>query len=150
MPSGSICPNDAAIGHCSQNGGTHSVNSAAAPRMLDQSPRSTHVADAVMETDGSGVRNPARRSRGRSTIGCSQMNRLLFGYCTQSHQRSAKGDIVRQAVLAQVGPFSPAELRGQLPAVSVQLVKKVLAEMKRTGEIRLTGRGRGALWERIA
>jgi len=66
-----------------------------------------------------------------------------------SDLRSAKGDLVRRAVLDQVGPFSLAELHGQLPAVSVQLVKKILAEMKATGEIRLTGRGRGALWERV-
>ncbi len=66
-----------------------------------------------------------------------------------SDQRSAKGDLVRQAVQAQVGPFSLAELHGQLPVMSVQLVKKVLAEMKASGEIRLKGRGRGALWQRI-
>jgi Fic family protein len=63
--------------------------------------------------------------------------------------RSAKGDLVRRTVLDQVGPFSLAELHGQLPAVSVQLVKKVLAEMKAAGEVRLAGRGRGALWEQV-
>jgi len=35
----------------------------------------------------------------------------------------------------------------RLPAVSIQLVKKLLTEMKRAGEIRLNGRGRGAFWE---
>jgi Fic family protein len=63
--------------------------------------------------------------------------------------RAAKGDLVRQAVLAQLEPFSLAELHSQLPPVSVQLVKKVLAEMKAAGEVRLTGRGRGALWQRV-
>lgn len=62
--------------------------------------------------------------------------------------RPAKSELVRKAILAQVGSFSLADLREQLPAVSVQLVKKLLTEMKRTGEVRLTGRGRGALWER--
>ncbi len=66
-----------------------------------------------------------------------------------SDRRSAKGDLVRRAVLDQAGPFSLAELHGQLPAVSVQLVKRVLAEMKAAGEVQLKGRGRGALWERI-
>jgi len=66
-----------------------------------------------------------------------------------SDRRSAKSDLVRQAVLSQVGSFSLAELHSQLPAVSIQLVKKVLAEMKATGEVRLKGRGRGALWERV-
>jgi len=66
-----------------------------------------------------------------------------------SDRRSGKGDLVRRAVLDQIGPFSLAELHRQLPAVSVQLVKKVLAEMKAAGEVQLKSRGRGALWERI-
>jgi hypothetical protein len=36
---------------------------------------------------------------------------------------------------------------GQVPGVSVQQVKKVLAEMKKAGHVRLAGRGRGAKWE---
>jgi Fic family protein len=63
--------------------------------------------------------------------------------------RAAKGDLVRQAIAAQVGPFVLADLRGQLPTVSPQLVKKVLAEMKRAGKVRVIGRGRGATWEQI-
>jgi len=31
--------------------------------------------------------------------------------------------------------------------VSAQQVKKVLAEMKKAGHVRLAGRGRGAKWE---
>ena len=61
--------------------------------------------------------------------------------------RVAKGDLVRQAVGGQVGPFTLAELRAALPAVSVQLIKRVLGEMKKAGEVRLAGRGRGAHWE---
>ena len=66
-----------------------------------------------------------------------------------SGARQAKGDLVRKAILAQVGPFSLADLHGQLPAVSAQLVKKLLAAMKQAGEVRLAGRGRGALWEQV-
>jgi Fic family protein len=61
--------------------------------------------------------------------------------------RPAKGDLVRQTVSAQVGPFTLADLSRQMPAVSAQLIKKVLAEMKKTGQVRLVGRGRGAYWE---
>ncbi len=61
--------------------------------------------------------------------------------------RVAKGDLVRQAVAGRVGPFSLSELRATLPAVSVQLVKRVLGEMKKAGAVRLVGRGRGAHWE---
>jgi Fic family protein len=59
----------------------------------------------------------------------------------------AKTDLVRQAILAQVGPFSLAELSAQVPAVSLALIKKVLNEMKKADRVRLTGRGRSARWE---
>lgn len=62
-------------------------------------------------------------------------------------RRPAKGELVRNAVLSQVGPFTLGDLRGQLPCVSVQQVKKVLGEMKKAGQVRLVGRGRGARWE---
>lgn len=61
--------------------------------------------------------------------------------------RPAKGELVRQAVLAQAGPFTLAELRAQVPVASQQLIKKILGQMKRAGKIRLAGRGRGASWE---
>ena len=61
--------------------------------------------------------------------------------------RPAKSDLVRQTVLAQVDRFALADIAAQLPSASSQLVKKVLAELKRTGAVRLAGRGRGALWE---
>ena len=60
--------------------------------------------------------------------------------------RPAKSDLVRQTVLAQVEEFTLADRTAQLPAASVQLVKKVLAGMKSAGQVRLTGRGRGARW----
>lgn len=63
--------------------------------------------------------------------------------------RPAKSDLVRQTVLAQVERFTLADVAALLPAVSAQLVKKVLAEMKKAGKVRLVGRGRGAWWEVI-
>ncbi len=61
--------------------------------------------------------------------------------------RPAKGHLVQQVIAAQVGSFTLAELRAQVPSVSAQLIKQVLAEMKKTGRVRLVGRGRGARWE---
>ena len=61
--------------------------------------------------------------------------------------RPAKSDLVRQTVLDQVEPFTLADMAAQLPAASSQLIKKVLAEMKKAGRVRLVGRGRGARWE---
>jgi hypothetical protein len=58
----------------------------------------------------------------------------------------AKSDLVRRTVLAQVEPFTLADLSAQLPSVSPQLIKKVLAQMKKRGQVRLAGRGRGAQW----
>jgi hypothetical protein len=52
-------------------------------------------------------------------------------------------------VLAQVDRFTLAEVAALFPAASPQLVKKVLAEMKKTGKVRLVGRGRGAWWRVI-
>jgi Fic family protein len=60
--------------------------------------------------------------------------------------RSAKSDMVRRTVLAQVEQFTLADLSVQLRAASPQLIKKVLAQLKKAGEIQLIGRGRGARW----
>ncbi len=59
---------------------------------------------------------------------------------------AAKSDLVRRAVLAQVEEFTLAELSSQVPAASPQLIKKVLAELKRAARVRLIGKGRGARW----
>ncbi len=61
--------------------------------------------------------------------------------------RPAKTVLVRRTVLDQVEPFTLADLAAQLPSASPQLIKKVLAELKNAGKVRLAGRGRGARWE---
>ncbi len=61
--------------------------------------------------------------------------------------RPAKSDLVRQTVLGQVERFTLAEMSVQLPAASTQLIKKVLANMKKDGLVQLVGRGRGASWK---
>jgi len=61
--------------------------------------------------------------------------------------RPAKSELVRQTVLDQVEEFTLADLKTLLPAVSPQLIKKVLANLKESGQVRLQGRGRGARWE---
>ena len=63
--------------------------------------------------------------------------------------RPAKSDLVRQTILAQVEQFTLGDLAAQLPSASTQLIKKILAELKKQGKIRLVGRGRGARWEII-
>jgi Fic family protein len=61
--------------------------------------------------------------------------------------RPAKAEMVRQAIRAQVGAFTLADLRAQVPAASAQLIKKVLAQIKKKHGVRLAGHGRGARWE---
>ena len=61
--------------------------------------------------------------------------------------RSAKSDLLRQAILDQVGPFALAEILAVVPVASRQLIKKILQTMKQQGVVKLTGRGRGAVWE---
>ena len=63
--------------------------------------------------------------------------------------RPAKSDLVKQTVLAQLEQFTLGDLAAQLPAASTQLIKKILAELKKQGKVRLVGRGRGARWEVI-
>jgi Fic family protein len=81
------------------------------------------------------------------------LSTLRGAYTEFEHQvesveaRPAKSDLVRQTVLGQVEQFTLADMAIQLPSASPQLIKKVLAEMKNAGRVRLTGRGRGARWE---
>ncbi len=57
-----------------------------------------------------------------------------------------KTELARRTISSQVGEFTLADVRSQLPGISVQLLKKVLAEMKAAGQVSLAGRGRGAKW----
>jgi Fic family protein len=73
-----------------------------------------------------------------------------FGQKVESvDARPAKSDLTRHTVLSQIEPFTLADIAGQFPAASPQLIKKVLAQMKKAGQVRLVGRGRGARWETI-
>jgi hypothetical protein len=55
--------------------------------------------------------------------------------------------LLRRAILDQVGPFALAEILAVVPAASRQLIKKILQAMKQQGVVKLTGWGRGALWD---
>jgi hypothetical protein len=58
--------------------------------------------------------------------------------------RPAKSDLVRQTVLAQLEQFTLGDLAAQLPSASTQLIKKVLAKLKKQGRFALL-EGEGAL-----
>ncbi len=59
---------------------------------------------------------------------------------------TGKGELVRQAVLANDSAFTLAELQAACPSVSLPTVKKVLKAMKAEGLVELDGHGRGARW----
>ena len=65
-----------------------------------------------------------------NSLAASESPRCLESPSTQVYRNVALGDMA-----------------AQLPAASPQLIKKVLAEMKKAGQARLAGRGRGARWE---
>lgn len=59
---------------------------------------------------------------------------------------TGKSELIKQAILHQDQPFSLREIHMKCPHASTQLIKKVLAKMKKEGTVRLSGRGRGAKW----
>jgi Fic family protein len=65
---------------------------------------------------------------------------------TSAKFRPAKSALVRRAALAQPDSFALADIAADVPTASPQLIKKVLAGLKRSGEVKLLGRGRGAVW----
>lgn len=64
--------------------------------------------------------------------------------------RPAKGELVRQFILAQPDAVTLAEIKSQVAAASPQLIRRVLANLKREGIVQLAGRGRSAHWRVVA
>lgn len=77
--------------------------------------------------------------------------RSAYGELAQKVEGNAlsapKGNMVRRLINEQVGPFALSEIAAQIPGVSLPLVKKVLATMKKEGSLSVRGHGRGAVWE---
>jgi Fic family protein len=73
-----------------------------------------------------------------------------FAQAVESREAGpGKTEIVREVINGTEGKFALSEIRAQLPSVSEQLIKKVLQQMKAEGLVRLSGHGRGAVWERV-
>lgn len=64
-----------------------------------------------------------------------------------SESIGGKGTMVRQTILQQQTLFNLAELQALCPSVSIQLIKKILLQLKHKKKITLSGRGRGAKWK---
>jgi len=64
-------------------------------------------------------------------------------------ERGSKAELVRQAVERQNGPFRLSDIEGACPGVGRDWIRSILRKMKAAGELRSSGRGPAALWERI-
>jgi len=63
--------------------------------------------------------------------------------------KGTKTELVRQAVLRRMKPFSISDIEGDCPGVSRDMVRVVLRQMRDEGIIESTGRGRSAKWKKI-
>jgi hypothetical protein len=78
----------------------------------------------------------------------------LLGACMEARgkqdlwirQKPEVLDVLRKQAIIQSAESSN-RIEGVTVAANPQLIKKVLAEMKRAGQVRLVGRGRGARWD---
>ncbi len=62
--------------------------------------------------------------------------------------RGSKSELVRDTILRRFGPFAISEIERDCPAVSRELIRLVLRQMRDEGVLELRGRGRGAKWIR--
>jgi hypothetical protein len=60
----------------------------------------------------------------------------------------AKAELVRQAVYRQRGRFRISDIERACPGVGRDWIRDVLRQLKTAGEVRSSGRGTGARWER--
>jgi len=63
--------------------------------------------------------------------------------------RGAKSKMVVDAIRGKQGPFTVTQLLEACPTVSVDLIRRILQEMKNAGEVAPMGRGPGAKWRRV-
>ena len=60
--------------------------------------------------------------------------------------RGSKTQRIRDAVERKITPFQIKELKRDLPDISREMIRKVLATMQKEGRVRSEGRGPGARW----
>lgn len=67
--------------------------------------------------------------------------------------RSPKGEktrLILQAIDRTLGPFSVADLQHRHPNVSVDLIRRILKNVRATNQIECLGRGQNARWQKTA
>jgi Fic family protein len=63
--------------------------------------------------------------------------------------RGEKTEVVAGAVARAVGDFTVSDLQRQCPGVSLDLIRHVLKNLQREGQVECLGRGRNARWRRL-
>jgi len=63
--------------------------------------------------------------------------------------KESKSESIILAIEKQMGKFSVADLQKACPATSIDMVRKVLKDLKKDGKIECLGRGKDALWKKI-
>jgi Fic family protein len=69
-----------------------------------------------------------------------------YGHTTSP--RGEKTEIIVAAIRRTSGDFSIASLQRECPGVSLDMIRHVLGEMRRDGQVECVRRGRGSLWRR--
>jgi Fic family protein len=62
--------------------------------------------------------------------------------------RGAKTELVLEAIKAISGAFSLSELETACPGVSHDMIRRVLRDLQKNGQVECLGRGPGALWQK--
>jgi Fic family protein len=62
--------------------------------------------------------------------------------------RGEKAELVHQAIRAQPGEFRISDIERACPGVGREWIRRLLADLKRQGEVVCTGRGPAARWQR--
>jgi hypothetical protein len=62
--------------------------------------------------------------------------------------KGAKTEMIESAVEFMTGAFTVSDLERACPGVSLDMVRRVLHNLKETGKVESLGRGPGALWEK--
>lgn len=63
--------------------------------------------------------------------------------------RGTKTELVTTAIGRQPGPFRIADLQQACPGVSIDLIRRVLKNLRAQGKVKCLGRGQNAQWSRV-
>ncbi len=62
--------------------------------------------------------------------------------------KGAKSELIRSAIDRRDGPFRIADIQRDCPGVSLDLIRRVLKQLRETGAVKCLGRGANAHWQK--